>query len=99
MKLITKKEAEDLALDASEISSYGPWNSTGYHTLVEDGKREAYVDVFKHTDDGRDYFAIGVTYDDRCEFSYTNTDNVEELTNLILELAGDIAEQFKEVSA
>ena len=90
MYKISEEEALALAQDASEIRGYGSWNSTGYQTIVEGGDKEFSVDIFKHNDNGQDYFAVGVTTDESsCEFSYTDTNSVDELTALILELAKD----------
>ena len=90
MRIISYKEALALANDAADIRGYGTCNSIGYHTIFEDGKNEVLVDIFKHNDNGNDYFAVAESRDEvSCEMHYTESDSVEELTSLILQIAKD----------
>ncbi len=88
MDIISKQDARGIAETASTLRGYGSYNSTGEYVIGEDRRgEEVYIDIFKHSDNGKDYFAISMPYEEQCELYYTKSDSIEELTALILEIA------------
>lgn len=91
--IITKDEAMEIAREASELKEYGVLHSTGYYLIYNNDEEEnsIAVDICKQKDDwtGKDYFAVYASFENSYEGDWksTNTLDMEELADLILETA------------
>lgn len=91
--IVTKDEALEIAREASELKEYGVLHSTGYYLVYNNDKEgnSIAVDICKQRNNwtGRDYFGIYTSFEDSDEGEWRFTDelDMEELADLILEIA------------
>ena len=91
---IDKSEADEIAREAYASAGYCKEDQVGYFSLVSDQEdnedySEVMVAIYKATGTPDDYFVISVEpfSEDEVHFEYTQTLNVCELSDKLMEIA------------
>ena len=97
--IITKERAIEIAQDAFENAGCSVIDYVGYYTIWKNNKKDFAITVNKAEDEGVDgqYYAIFISSNDdeesdelECWWDFTNSLDVNELANKIIEIAYDI---------
>ena len=94
---ITRQDALEIAQEAYEDDNYDITNYTGYYVIAASEDVEDYNDIaiaINKDEDGKYAIYISPMYeDDGCEWAFTNTLDVDELADKIMEIAYSYEEE------